>query len=122
MRQLLFISDKYIVTSSGQRKLQKLTAGHNLQIQWKDKSESWAHLKDLKEPHPIEVVGYLRVCGIADELAFVWWTPYTIRKQNIILSAVKTRIKKITYKYGIEIPTNLACAYDINAQNDNNIW
>ena len=33
--------------------------------------------------------------------AFIWWVPYTLRKRDIILSAVNKRIRKTTHKYGI---------------------
>ena len=51
-------SDKYIATRRGQRKLRKTTCGWKLLIRWKDGSESWIHLKNLKEFHPVEVADY----------------------------------------------------------------
>eukprot|EP00957_Ditylum_brightwellii_P091237 6946429-Ditylum_brightwellii.AAC.1 len=54
------IKDKYVKTYSNQNYLRKTTAGWKLQIQWKDKSESKVHLKDIKESHPIKVVEYAR--------------------------------------------------------------
>eukprot|EP00957_Ditylum_brightwellii_P157236 11966951-Ditylum_brightwellii.AAC.1 len=38
------------------------------------------------------------------------------------MSDVKTRVRKTTHKYGIEIHTSLACAYEIVAQNVNTFW
>eukprot|EP00957_Ditylum_brightwellii_P011721 885126-Ditylum_brightwellii.AAC.1 len=67
------MKDKYVRTYSNQRRLRKSTAGWKLQILWKDKPESWVHLKDIKESHPIEVAKYATVCGIDDEPAFAWW-------------------------------------------------
>eukprot|EP00957_Ditylum_brightwellii_P055508 4206333-Ditylum_brightwellii.AAC.1 len=93
----IHINDKYINTSYGQRRLRKSTTGWKLQILWKDKSESWVHLKDIKELHPIEVAEYARAQGIANEPAFVWWVPYTLRKRDVIQSAVKARIRKTTH-------------------------
>ena len=43
-------------------------------IRWKDGSESWIHLKDLKESDPVETTEYAKARGIADE-AFAWWVP-----------------------------------------------
>ena len=62
--------DKYIVTRRGQKKLRKTTIGWKLLVKWKDESESWIHLKDLKESHPIEVAEYAKSRGIDDEAAF----------------------------------------------------
>eukprot|EP00957_Ditylum_brightwellii_P052424 3976028-Ditylum_brightwellii.AAC.1 len=49
------MKDKYVRKYSNQRRLRKSIAGWKLQILWKDKSESWVHLKDIEESHPIEV-------------------------------------------------------------------
>ena len=116
------IKDKYVKTYSNQRRLRKSTAGWKLQILWKDKSESWVHLKDIKESHPIEVAEYARARGIENEPAFAWWVPYTLRKRDVILASVKARIRKTTHKYGIEIPTSLPHAYKIDAENRNTLW
>eukprot|EP00957_Ditylum_brightwellii_P092493 7043155-Ditylum_brightwellii.AAC.1 len=75
-----------------------------------------------KESHPIKVAEYARACGIDNEPVFVWWVPYTLRKFDIILSSVKSRIRKTTHKYRIEIPTSLLHAYEIDAANGNIFW
>ena len=111
--------DMYVVTRRGQRKLRKTTCGWKLLIKWKDETESWVPLKDLKESHPVEVAEYAKARGISDEPAFAWWVPYTLRKRDIILSAVKSRIRKTTHKYGIEIPTSVEHAYQIDQKNGN---
>jgi hypothetical protein len=56
------------------------------------------------------------------EPAFVWWLPYTLRKQEETLSAVKSRIQKATHTYGIDIPTSLEHAYAIDKQNGDSFW
>ena len=114
--------DMYVVTRRGQRKLRKTTCGWKLLIKWKDETESWVPLKDLKESHPVEVAEYAKARGISDEPAFAWWVPYTLRKRDIILSAVKSRIRKTTHKYGIEIPTSVEHAYQIDQKNGNWFW
>eukprot|EP00957_Ditylum_brightwellii_P067969 5160581-Ditylum_brightwellii.AAC.1 len=63
------IRDKCVTTYSNQRRLQKSTAGWKLQILWKDKSEPWVHLKDIKELHLIKIAEYARARGIDNELA-----------------------------------------------------
>eukprot|EP00957_Ditylum_brightwellii_P137424 10477642-Ditylum_brightwellii.AAC.1 len=64
------INDKNVKTYSNQRRPRKSTAGWKLQVLWKDKSELWVYLKDIKESHPIEVTEYTRAQCIADEPAF----------------------------------------------------
>ena len=115
-------SDKCIVTRRGQKKLRKTTIGWKLLIKWKDESESWVHLKDLKESHPVETAEYAKSRDISDEPAFAWWVPHTLRKRDIILSAVKSRIRKTTHKYSIEIPTSVEHAYQIDDKNGDRFW
>ena len=50
--------DMYIVTKRVQQKIQKITVGWHLLVQWRDQSESWIHLKDLKKSHQIEVAEF----------------------------------------------------------------
>mgnify|MGYP001272535206 CR=1 FL=1 len=115
-------SDGYVTTRSGCKKLRITTCGWKLLVSWKDGSESWIHLKDLKESHPVELAEYAKARGIADEPAFIWWVPYTLRKRDIILSAVNKRIRKTTHKYGIELPTDAEHGHKIDAKNGNTFW
>lgn len=114
--------DKHIVTRSGQKRLRKTTKGWKLLVKWKDESESWIPLKDMKESHPVEVAEYAKSRGIDNEAAFAWWVPYTLRKRDIILSAVKSRIRKTTHKYGIEIPNTVEEAIKLDQRNGNTYW
>ena len=65
---------------------------------------------------------YAKLRGISDEAAFAWWVPFTLRKRDIILSTVKSRIRKTTHKYGIELPTSVEKAYRIDQMNGNKFW
>jgi hypothetical protein len=64
-------------------------------------------LAELNDSYPIELAEFAKARGIADEPAFAWWVPHTLRRRNAILSAVKARVRKKTHKYGIEVPTSL---------------
>ena len=48
----------HVVTKRGQEKLRKTTVGWKLLVKWKDQSESWIHLKDIKESHPVDVADF----------------------------------------------------------------
>jgi hypothetical protein len=115
-------ADKYVYTSSGQKRLRKTTVGWSLLIQWANKSEAWLPLKDLKESHPCEAAEFAKVQGNADKPAFAWWVPYTLQKRDIILSKIKARIRKTTHKYGIEKPTSMEHAFAIDKKNGNTLW
>ena len=100
--------------------MRKTTVGWKLLVRCD--SETWIPLKDMKESHPIETAEFARARSIADELAFAWWVPYTLRKRDIILSKINSRIRKTTHKYGIEIPTGVENAMEIDRSNNNTFW
>jgi hypothetical protein len=76
--------------------------------------EGWervlGELAELKDSYPIELAEFAKALGIADEPAFAWRAPHTLRRRNVILSAVKARVWKKTHKYGNEVPTSLVRA------------
>ena len=45
-----------------------------------------------------------------------------IKKRNQIVSAVKSRMKKKTHKFGIEVPSTVTEALELDRQNENNFW
>ena len=114
--------DKYVHTKNGRRHLRKTTKGWELLIKWKDKSESWKKFADVKESHPVEVAEYARPRGIDKQPAFEWWVPHTLKKRQVILSALKKRIRKTTHKYGIGIPSSVEHAFELDKKNGNNLW
>ena len=73
-------SKKWLTTPRGLQRLRKSTVGWKLLIQWKDGSETWVPLKDLKESHPVETAEFAKARGIEDEVAFSYWVPHTLKK------------------------------------------
>ena len=120
--QAIPMEDKYITTRSGQRRLRQAMKGWKLLIKWKDKYKAWINLADMKEVHPVETAEYARARGISNEPAFAWWVPYTLRKREVILAAVKNQIRRTTHKYGIEIPRDVEHEHVIDARNGNMLW
>ncbi len=115
-------SDGWVATNSGQKRRRKSTTGWSMNVQWKDGSTSWIPLKDMKEAHPVETAEFAKARGIDDEPAFSWWVPYTLRKRDVILSSVKARVRKLTHKYGIELPTSVKQSYELDKKNGNDFW
>jgi len=113
-------SDKWVITRRGQRRLRKSTAGWKLLVQWKDGSETWIPLKQMKESHPVETAEFAKARGIDDEVAFAYWVPYTLRKRGVIVSAVRAR--KTSHKYGIELPSSVQHAYELDKENGDTYW
>ena len=116
------MEDKYLVTRTGQRRLRKTTQGWDLLVRWRDGTESWVKLSDMKESYPVEVAEYAKARDIQSEPAFAWWVSNTLRRRNAILSAVKARMSKKTHKYGIEIPRNVEHARVLDRANGNTFW
>jgi hypothetical protein len=115
-------SDMYVVTGRGQKRPRKTTQGWKLLVKWANGLETWIPLKDMKESHPVETAEFAKARKIADEPAFAWWVPYTLRKRDVILSKIKGWIRKTTQKYGIELPTNIDHAMRLDKDNGNSLW
>ena len=60
--------------------------------------------------------------GIVNRPDFSWWVPYTIKKRNFIIAAIKSRLKLATHKYGVEIPTSIEHAIRLDTTNVNQLW
>ena len=115
------MADKFIIRN-GRQHVRKTTKGWKLCIQWKDGSTSWENLTAMKESYPVEVAEYAVAQGIDHEPAFSWWVPYTLRKRNRIISAVKKRYHKRTHKFGIRVPKTVEEAKMIDEMNGNTLW
>ena len=60
--------------------------------------------------------------GLYDEAAFEWWVPYILRKQYVIISAINSRYKATTHKYGIEVPRTIEEALRLDQKNGDTKW
>jgi hypothetical protein len=69
----------------------KTTKGWKLCVEWKDGTTTWEPLSALKESNPVKVAQYAVSNKIDDEPAFAWWVPFTLKKQESIISAVNKR-------------------------------
>jgi hypothetical protein len=110
------------MTSHGTKHRKESTIGWKLLVQWKDGSTTWVALEDLKESHPVQVVEYAVEARLADEPAFAWWVPYTLRKRNSIISKLKSKYWVRTHKFGIKIPKTVAEARAFDLENGNTLW
>ena len=76
------MEDKYLFTTTGQRRLRKMTLGWWFLVRWKDETESWVKLAELKDSYPVEVAEFVKVRNLMSEPAFAWWVPNTIRRKK----------------------------------------
>ena len=100
----------------------KTTKGWEFLCAWKDESQDWIPLKDLKECYPIEVSEYAKAHGLIGEPAFAWWGPQVFKTCKAIINKVKSRYWKQTHKYGIELPKTVEEALAIDAREGNHFW
>ena len=91
-------------------------------MQWKDQSTTWVTLKDMKEAYPVQSAEYAIQARIAEEPAFAWWAPHTLKKRNRIIAKVKSKYWLRTHKFGIRIPKSVKEAREIDAENGNTYW
>ena len=87
------MADNYITTKTGTWCLCQTTVGWKVLVEWANSSCQWIDLKLLKESNPVHVAEYVTARIIADEPAFVWWVPHVLRKWDVIVSAVNSRVK-----------------------------
>ena len=108
--------DGTIKGPNGTTQPRKTTKGWDLCVKWKDGSTEWVPLKELKESNPIQLVEYARANQLENEPAFVWWVPWTIRKRNRILKAMKKQYFGTAQKHGMELPKTVARALEIDKE------
>ena len=95
------MADKFFKTKQGKPTQRHTTVGWSFLIKWKNGPKEWVHLKVLKESNPVDVSEYVTARGIEQEPAFAWWVPYTLRKRDVVVSAVSLRVRKASHKYEI---------------------
>ena len=115
-------ANQFFIGKNGRQSLRKTTAGWKLRVVLTNGATRWIPLKDLKESNPVDVAEFAVARGIDDEPAFKWWVPYTLRKRDTIISAVKARLKVSTHKYGVEVPTSIEHGKRLDKENGNTLW
>ncbi|CAJ1928380.1 unnamed protein product [Cylindrotheca closterium] len=105
----------------------RTTKGWYLCAQILGDETEWIDLKTAKEAYPIQVAEYAVANKLVSEPAFSWWVPYTLKKRDRILKAVKRRaLTRKTEKFGLELPgtgpKDVRRAYEIDANTGSNQW
>ena len=76
----------------------------------------------MKISNPVEVAEFALAKGIRNEPAFRRWVPYITRKRDAIILAVNSRVRKVSHKYGIEIPRTFKEAYALDTKDGSTLW
>ena len=79
-------------------------------------------LSERKESHPIETAEYAISRGIDDEPAFHWLVAPTLKRRKAIVIALKTRMQQTKHKYGIENPTSIEHAKELDQNDGSDFW
>ena len=106
----------------GTSRKKRTTVGWELKYLWKDGTSSWIKLSQAKNADPVAVAEYAVSAQIADEPAFTWWVPYTLKKRDILIKKVKGRYWKTTHKYGVRLPHSVPEALKIDEETKTNHW
>ena len=114
--------NEFFTTKNGRKCRRQTTKGWELLICWKDGSETWTPLKDMKESYPVETAEYAIQARIHEEPAFAWWVPHVISKRATIISKVKSKYWSRTHKYGVQIPKSVKEARIIDRENGTLWW
>ena len=75
------ISEKYVTTCSGTRRLRHTTEGWHLLVRWKGISEQWVSLKLLKEHNPVDIDEFSQSCDISNNFLWLVVTVYVKKKK-----------------------------------------
>lgn len=115
-------ADDGFVMLRGKRVPKRTTKGWKLCVEWKDGTTSWVDLKDVKDSHPVLLAEYAVANKLVSEPAFNWWVPYTLKKRDRIIKAVKKRYYRKTEKFGLELPKNVQRALEIDRESGTTFW
>jgi hypothetical protein len=96
--------------------------GKELLVRFKDGSEFWLPLKDVKVSFPVQVAEYAVNARIHGKPAFAWWVPYVLKKRSQIIAKVKSKYWQRTHKYGFRIPKSIKEALKVDAENGITFW
>jgi Fe-S-cluster containining protein len=114
--------DDGFVMLRGKRIPKRTTKGWHICVEWKDGTTSWLSMKDVKESNPVLLAEYAIANKLVSEPAFQWWVPYTIKKRDRIIKAVKKRYFRKLEKFGLELPKSVKRALEIDQETGTKYW
>jgi hypothetical protein len=112
----------FITSKNGNKHRKKTTKGWEFLVEWKDNSQDWMSLKEMKSSNPLETAEFVVARGLQDEPAFSWWINDVLSTRKRIIEKVKSRYWKTTHKFGIKIPKTVEEAFRFDEENNNTFW
>ena len=98
------------------------TRGWFLQVEWLNGEVTWEPLTSLKDSNPYEVAKYAKTNDLLKEKAFSYWARHVLKKRDSYIRAARRRKLNNTFKYGVEVPRNVAHALELDRKNGNTYW
>lgn len=98
------------------------TKGWEICVSWQDGTTSWHPLHDIKNTFPVQLATYALQNEIDKEPAFSWWVPYTLKKKERIIKAIKSRYSQRSHKFGIYVPRSVQEALNIDKETGTTYW
>jgi hypothetical protein len=98
------------------------TKGWLLEILWNEGNTTWETLSAMRDMNMPACAEYAILNGLADEPAFKFWVKLAIKKRDRLIKQVYKRKRMNKYKYGIEVPTTVEKAYELDKKNGNTLW
>ena len=86
-----------MISKNGNKARKQTTKGWYFKVKWRDGTDSWVALKDLKESNPPQVAEYVQAAKLIDELTFAWWAELALKRRDKIIAGVASRSKKKTH-------------------------
>jgi hypothetical protein len=114
-------SQGHFMSPHGSKRKVITTKGWKLKVEWKDDTQGWIPLKDIKDSNPIQAAEYAVAHNIQDKPAFSWWVPFVLRKRNRIIKQVRHKIRK-NMRFGVPIPATVEEALEHDRANGNTLW
>ena len=113
--------DEWTTAKNGRKSRKHTMKGWFMCAEWKDGTKTWVPLKDMKELYPVQVAEYSEANKLMSEPAFAWWAPFTLKKRERIIGAVKSHLKKKTHKYGLLVPNTVKETYILDKEAGNTL-
>ena len=72
----------------------------------------------LKKSNSLEVAEFPKSRSIEEDPTFLWWISCALKKRDVITSSADNRSRKTYHKYGVEVPSSVKHAYEIDSRNE----
>jgi hypothetical protein len=79
-------------------------------------------LSDVKNSFPVQLANYAKAHHIDQEPAFLWWVAHTLKKEERIIKAIKSKYSQRSHKFGVYVPRSVQEALDIDRETGTTYW